>query len=263
MTLSDPDYLWLHLRDLPYFRALLRAVESRLMQQIDLPAPVLDIGSGDGHFASVTYKTMLDLGVDPAVKPTREAKRRGAYRLLVLADGTGLPCSNGSFASAMSNSVLEHVERLEEVLAEVWRVLKPGAPFAFTVPNPGYRSQLSIPRFLRRLALGRLAVAYEDWFMWISRTRNLLDETTWRKLLEQVGFEVERSQPYFSSRALRVLEWGHYFGAPCLLSRWTMGRWILAPTRWNLWLTEQLVRPYYEELPSDDGTYTFYLARKR
>jgi SAM-dependent methyltransferase len=263
MTHSERDYLWLHIRDLPYFRALLRAVESRLMQQVELPKPILDIGSGDGHFASVTYKEMLDLGVDPAVKPTREAMQRGAYRLLVQADGTDLPCADGSFASAMSNSVLEHVEQLEEVLAEVWRVLKPGAPFVFTVPNPGYRNQLSVPRFLRRLALEQLAVAYEDWFMWISRTKNLLDEATWRRLLEQVGFKVERSQPYFSPGALRVLEWGHYFGAPCLLPRWTIGRWILAPTRWNLWLTEQLVRPYYEELASEVGTYTYYLARRQ
>ena len=100
MTLPERDYLWLHIRDLPYFRALLRAVESRLMQQVELPQPVLDIGSGDGHFASVTYTGMLDVGVDPAVKPTREARQRGAYRLLVQADGTDLPCADGSFARA-------------------------------------------------------------------------------------------------------------------------------------------------------------------
>jgi len=39
------DYLWPQLQDLPYFRALLRAVEARLLQQVDLPDPVLDIGS--------------------------------------------------------------------------------------------------------------------------------------------------------------------------------------------------------------------------
>lgn len=257
------DYLWLNLRDLPYFRAMLRAVEGRLLQQVTLPPPVLDLGSGDGHFASVTFTQLLDLGVDPALKPIREAKRRGAYRLLVQADGAKLPCADNSFGSAVSNSVLEHVDRLEDVVAEIWRVLQPGARLAFTVPNPKYRTHLSVPQFLRRLGLNRLAIAYEDWFMRVTRTKNLLDETGWKAVLEPVGFEVERVQPYFSPNALRALEWGHFFGVPCLLPRWITGRWILVPTRSNLWLTDRLVRRYYNDHPSKEGTYSFYLARKR
>ena len=254
------DYLWPHLRDLPYFRALLRAVESRLMQEVTFPKPVLDIGSGDGHFASITFRKKVDLGIDPAFKPTYEAKKRGAYQFLVLAEGERLPCADGSFASAVSNSVLEHVDHLEEVLSDIRRVLQPGAPLVFTVPNPGYRSQLSIPRFLRRLALKRLAVAYEDWFMKVSRTKTLFDEEEWEKLLERVGFGVERSQRYFSPAALRTLEWGHYFGIPCYIPRWFAGSWILVPTRWNLWLTDRLIRSYYDEPYSNQGTYTFYIA---
>jgi SAM-dependent methyltransferase len=254
------DYLWPHLRELPYFRALLRAVESRLMQEVTFPEPVLDIGSGDGHFASIAFRKKIDLGIDPAFKPTYEAKRRGAYQFLVLAEGERLPCANGSFASAVSNSVLEHVDHLEEVLSDIRRVLQPGAPLVFTVPNPGYRSQLSIPRFLRRLALKRLAVAYEDWFMRVSRTKTLFGEEEWKTLLERVGFRVERSQRYFSPAALRTLEWGHYFGIPCYLPRWFVGSWILVPTRWNLWLTDRLIRSYYDEPYSSKGTYTFYIA---
>ena len=257
------DYLWPQLQDLPYFRALLRAVEARLLQQFNLPAPVLDVGSGDGHFASKAFDQLLDVGVDPALNPLREANNRGAYRLLVQADGARLPCADRSFASAVSNSVLEHVDHLEEVLSEIGRVLQTSAPFVFTVPNPRYRTQLSVPRYLRRLAMERLAVAYQDWFIRISRTKNLLDEIEWTSLLGRAGFEVERTQRYFSPSALRCLEWGHYFGAPCLLPRWVTGRWILTPKRWNLWLTDKLVRRYYDELPSAEGTYTLFLAYKR
>jgi len=257
------DYLWSHLRDLPYFRALLRAVESRLMQEVTLPPPVLDIGSGDGHFASVTFNKKIDLGIDPAIKPTYEAIQKGAYKFLVLAEGERLPCANSSFASAVSNSVLEHVDHLEEVLTDIRRVLQPGAPLVFTVPNPGYRSQLSVPRFLRRLSLKRLAVAYEEWFMRVTRTKTLFDEEEWKTLLERVGYRVERSQRYFSPAALRTLEWGHYFGIPCYLPRWFIGRWILVPTRWNLWLTDRRIRSYYDETYSSEGTYTFYIAVRR
>lgn len=257
------DFLWLNLKDLPYFRATLRSVEARLMHGVDLPEPALDVGCGDGHFASVTFDRKVDVGIDPAYQSLCEARQRDAYRMLVQADGAHLPFPKQSFASAMSNSVLEHIPGLEAVLFEIGRVLRPGAPFAFTVPNPGYRSQLSVPKALQRFGLRHLGLAYEEWFMRMSRTWNLYHEDGWAMLLANAGFEVERAQRYFSPSALRALEWGHYFGAPTLLPRALTGRWILLPSRWNLMLTERIVRRYYEEIPCDDGTYTFYLARRR
>jgi hypothetical protein len=116
---------------------------------------------------------------------------------------------------------------------------------------------------LRRVRLGALAEGYEDWFMWMSRTRNMYYEEEWSRRLERAGFAIEKTLRYFSPSALHALEWGHYFGAPCLVPRWLAGRWILAPTRWNLWLTDRLMRRYYQEPPSPEGTYSFYLARRR
>ena len=81
--MPEKDFLFLHLRDLPYFRALLRAVEAQFYQSIDLPAPVLDLGSGDGHFASLTFDRRLDAGLDPWMDSLRESRGRGVYRLPV------------------------------------------------------------------------------------------------------------------------------------------------------------------------------------
>ena len=67
--MSDKDFLWLHLRDLPYFRSITRAVEAQFFQQFELARPILDIGSGDGHFASVTFADPLDIGLDPWTGP--------------------------------------------------------------------------------------------------------------------------------------------------------------------------------------------------
>jgi len=256
------DFLWPHLEALPYFRGMLRAVEARLMHEVPLPRWVLDVGCGDGHFASVAFEQKIDVGIDPDHASLREAKSRGAYRWLVQAFGDELPFRHSSFGSALSNSVLEHVSNLDGVLAEIARVLKTNARFAITVPNPGYRSELSLPRFLNRVRLKRLSRGYRDWFMRMSRTWNLLDEAGWGSRFERAGFEVEQSERYFSPSALRALEWGHYFGAPTLLPRWLTGRWILVPSRWNLLLTEKFARRYYLEAPSPEGTYTFYLASK-
>jgi hypothetical protein len=62
---------------------------------------------------------------------------------------------------------------------------------------------------------------------------------------------------------MRDLEWGHYFGAPTLLPRLLTGRWIIAPQRWNLALTERLVRRYAVPRPDPTGTFTFFVARKQ
>jgi len=256
------DFLWLHLRELPYFRSMLRAVEARLMREVVLPPPVLDLGCGDGHFAAVALDG-VDIGVDRDRSSLREAGRRGVYRVRLQSQGGRLPLKTASLGSAFSNSVLEHMHALQDVLDEVGRALRHGAPFVFTVPNPGYRTQLSFPAWLRGAGLHGLARSYEDYFMWMSRTRNLYYQEGWAERLDAAGLTIERSFHYFSPSALHMLEWGHYFGAPCLLPRWFAGRWILAPTRWNLWLTDRLVRRYYDELPSSDGTYTFYLARRR
>ena len=69
------DFLFLQLRDLPYFRAFLRAVESSYYQDLPLPAPVYDVGCGDGHFASLTFDQKIDVGLDPWHGPIHEAKK--------------------------------------------------------------------------------------------------------------------------------------------------------------------------------------------
>jgi hypothetical protein len=61
---------------------------------------------------------------------------------------------------------------------------------------------------------------------------------------------------------MRVLEWGHYFGLPSLAARKLTGRWVIAPTKWNLWLTENFVRRYASETSIEDGTFTFYVAKR-
>jgi len=249
------DFLFLQLRDLPYFRAFLRAIESSYYQDLPLPSPVLDVGCGDGHFASLTFDHRIDVGLDPWHDPIHEAKRHGAYRLLVEADGARAPFADGYFASAFSNSVLEHIPHIQAVLAETARLLKPGAPFYFCVPNTRYLSELSLSRLLGK--------GYTEWFRRISRVHHADRPEVWEERLRQAGFVLVRWWDYFSPAAMRVLEWGHYFGLPSLVARLLTGKWIIAPTRWNLWLTERFLRRVASPAPVENGTFTFYIAQKR
>lgn len=259
---QSKDYLWLHLRDLPYFRALMRAVEASFYAHLDLPRPILDVGSGDGHFASVAFDQPIDVGIDPWAKPMAEARQRKSYRLLTQGDGQRMPFPDNTFGSALSNSVLEHIPQVENVLAETARVLKPGAPFVFCGPNDRFLANLSVGNFLDRVRLRPLADAYRSFFNRISRHYHCDPPEVWQARLERCGFALERYWHYYPPQALHVTEWGHYFGLPSLVSHWLAGRWILVPQRWNLGLTEHYTRRRYFPYECPDGVCTFYVARK-
>jgi SAM-dependent methyltransferase len=317
MLMTD-DLLWQHIKELPAFRGLLRAVEARFYvnasplsdQGLPLPRPALDVGCGDGHFASVlrsagspcggapvalpwrsrgapvalplvghfigrplhrplelatdatTFDEPLDAGLDPWWGPLSKARARRAYRVLAQADGAHMPYPDGYFASAFSNSVLEHIPDVAAVLAEIARVLRPGAPFYFSVPSEDFLPLLSIGRTLDALRLHPLAKAYRRFFNRISRHHHCDNAGTWQARLERAGLALDGWWPYFSRGALAALEWGHYLGLPALVAKKLTGRWILWPSRANLWLTERLLRRYYEEPLPKVGAYLFFVAHK-
>jgi SAM-dependent methyltransferase len=257
------DYLWLNLQDLPYFRALLRAVEARFYQEIQLSVPILDLGCGDGHFASVAFDRVIDVGVDPLWKPLLEAQRRCSYQDLLQSDGSRLPFPEGHFASVISNSVLEHIPRVEPVLIEIARVLRPGGTFVFCVPNHKFLQKLSIGLWLDKVRLVSFGNRYRAFFNLISRHYHCDPPDVWEARLERAGFILRKWWYYFSPTALRVMEWGHYFGLPSLIAKIITGRWIISPSRLNLGLIHHFVKPYYEEpVANKEGVYSFYIATR-
>ena len=263
MNKKENPFLWPMLQSLPYFRALLRAVEAEFYGEFELAAPVLDLGCGDGHFASLVFEQAIDVGIDPALASLREAKQYGAYRLLLQSEGARLPFPEAYFGAAFSNSVLEHIPDLQAVLNETARVMRAGGLFLFCVPNHRWQASLSVSNFLRRVGLSRMAKAYVRMFTRISRHTNLLSPEEWRERLAQAGFGLERYWHYFPPAAVHALEWGHYFGLPSWAARLLTGRWILAPTRWNLALTERLVHRHAQGGADEEGAYTWVVARRK
>ena len=184
---------------------------------------------------------------------------RRVYQGFTQSDGAAQPFPDAYFASAVSNSVLEHIPHIDAVLTETARLLQPGAPFIFCVPNHQFLSTLSIGRGLDKIGLPTLGDAYRSFFNRISRHHHCDDPQTWKARLEKAGFCLEKWWHYFSPAALRVLEWGHYLGLPSLLSKKLTGRWILVPQPWNLTPTRRLTEPYYREPLSDRRRYLHFL----
>lgn len=263
-TNRSEEILWRHLRDLPYFRAMLRAVEDSFYQGLPLPGPVLDLGSGDGHFASVAFDHPLDVGLDPWWEPMLESRREHeqTYKQLVCANGAEIPFTAGYFHSAVSTSVLEHIPNIQEVLDEVGRVVAPGGYFIFCVPNQRFPELLLGTQVLRKLGLKRAAENYSRFFNRIARHQHCDSVETWTERLTHSGFEVIRHWDYFPSESLHRLEIGHVLSLPALVSKKLTGRWVLAKNKVNLWFTYLITRPAFRSPISEEGVCTFYITRR-
>ncbi len=255
-------YLMPMLKKLPYFRALLRAVEADFYKHFELSEPVLDIGCGDGQFAEMVFDHPLSIGMDPEHKSLVEAKGRNSYKSLIQSRGDRQPFPRQFFRSAISNSVLEHILGVEDVLRESGRLLKKGSLFLFCVPNQRWTENLKVSGLFRKWKLESLAKAYEKFFIRISRHVNMLSPKEWEEMLISSGFTLENYWNYFPPKALHALELGHYFGLPSWISRFLFGRWILGPWNWSLSIPFHFLSPLAQAVEDDNGTYTWIVAKK-
>jgi SAM-dependent methyltransferase len=150
-----------------------------------LRPPLLDFGCGDGSFAAVLFEK-IDYGVDIDADALKTAGKFGLYSELVQSVGNRIPLPDGGVNSIMSNSVLEHVQGLEDVIGELSRILAVNGSLVFTVPI----AQLT--RDLQKYFGGAEAVKVnQDCFH-----RNLLEVGEWQDLLGRHGLAVTVLQMY-------------------------------------------------------------------
>ncbi len=99
---------------------------------------VLDIGTGEGQLARA-LRAAHDawvVGVDPTRSQIDVAQQRGGGVLYARSGSDALPVADASFDAVVVCLVFEHVDALDESLAEVARVLRPGGRFVFFLNHP-------------------------------------------------------------------------------------------------------------------------------
>jgi SAM-dependent methyltransferase len=279
-VVEQPDFLTLQMANMAPHRAILRAVECRFMGRVPLVPPVLDIGCGDGHFASIAYGGQpIDVGIDVMARDLPEAAARvgmssatavhsappgqggnKVYRKVMFASATALPFADRTFRTVVSNCVIEHIPDNDAVLLEIARVLKPGGAFAATLPSEHFAEYLLGSTAFRKLGLRSLERAYGDFFNRISHHHHVHPPEVWREKLMAVGLMVEEQSYYFSAAAHRRFDLSHYLGVPNLVSKRLFGRWVLFDGQMKLY--ERWLRSYYEEALPDAGAYQFVRCRK-
>jgi YYY domain-containing protein len=261
-----PQIVRHHLATLPVHRAMIRVVECLLVGNEDLPRPLLDVGCGDGHFGEVCLGAPIDAGIDPAPASAAEARRRGVYRQVLVGSGARLPFRDHTFATVVSNCVLEHIPALDATLAEIARVLRPGGKLVITVPSERFAESLFWSRTLWRLGWHDQAAAYGRWFNRISYHYHTYSRDEWIGRLRQAGLTVQSWTSYLSPDAMGFFDLSHYYGAPTLLSKRLTGRWILWPGKsrllpWEHWL-ERRLEQFASQIAVPDGAYYFFTATK-
>ncbi|MDP2675693.1 MAG: class I SAM-dependent methyltransferase [Dehalococcoidia bacterium] len=264
---DDPDaagreYLRRYLRIAPAALALWRAIEAKHIATAELPRPILDLGSGFGEFASVFFNDPPDVGVDIRRPDMVRAQEGQCYKSLALADGRQLPFRTESFGSVMSVSVLEHIPRTHEAVAEAYRVLKSGGRFVFTAPTRDLSESLFYSRLLKRVGLSPLGRLYA----WLLNRAlyhvSLLSEQDWLRLLEQVGFRVEEHRMTINRRSLRAFDLTLPFALPSQISRLLLGhRRILRP-EWLVKFWQRRLEKYVVGDDGEGGCNLFVVARK-
>lgn len=260
---SQRDFLVEQLKTVPAFRAMLRSIEARMMAQLDLPRPILDLGCGDGDFARAAFTQPLDVGIDPWAAQVEIARRVGMHRELYVMDSNAMTFPDESFATVLSNSVLEHIPNIEPTMQETHRVLKRGGTLVFTTPSNHFAEYLYFADTFRKLGMKSLATRYENYFNRISfhyRTDSL---ATWTTRLNQFGFHIKQSYSYFSRNASHLFDLAHYYSAITIFYKRLFGRWVIAPFRVNFILVEPILRHFYNEKPVPDGAYLFFLCEKK
>ena len=101
-------------------------------------ARVLEVGTGEGQVARAASALGAELvvGIDPSRAQVTEAARRGGGPLILRAAAAGLPFGPSSFDTVVACLVFEHVEAVDDAIAEVARVLAPGGRFLMFLNHP-------------------------------------------------------------------------------------------------------------------------------
>jgi SAM-dependent methyltransferase len=99
---------------------------------------VLEVGTGEGQVARVVAAlgAELTVGVDLSANQITAAAGRGAGPRYARASASRLPVRSGGFDAVVACLVFEHIDDVDDAIAEVARALRPGGRFVFFLNHP-------------------------------------------------------------------------------------------------------------------------------
>jgi SAM-dependent methyltransferase len=99
---------------------------------------IIEIGTGEGQVARAVSAAGASFvcGLDPTAAQVDEAARRAGGPVYLRAGAASVPVATSSMDAAIACLVFEHIDEVDEAIAEVARVLRPGGRFLFFLNHP-------------------------------------------------------------------------------------------------------------------------------
>lgn len=209
--------------------------------------PLLDLGCGFGEFAGVFFERQVEVGIDISIEDLMKAKKNNKHKKLLIADARNLPFSQNKFSTVISNSTIEHIPHPEKVMQEVYRVLKPGGIFIYTVPTIELNSHLFFPELFQKLNLKGLKSFYLTKYHQIFKHVNIFPAQKWHKITKDAGFQIIYSKGTFPRSLTLIFDLFLISSLPSQLGRWMLGdRWI-----WGLSKKKILLDKLFADVAND------------
>lgn len=227
------DLLREYLRVAPLSRALIRSKEIELILRRRPTGRIIDLGHGDGFFASILERhgVRLFVGMDLSLDELKRARKRSSAHLVV-GDMQRAPFRSGSFDSAISNCVLEHVDRIDMTFQEAARMLKSGGRFITTVVADGYEILLFWPRLFGRVGLRPLGRLYLDYIERRFVHRRYIPASEWIAEAGRAGLACSHAEPYIGEKRQMLMDLFLPGVVVARLMRGITGREVIPLLRW-------------------------------
>jgi len=189
-------------RYFPYTPAALCVKEcARLsaLRRFEVRGPILDVGCGDGLFASIAFDDAEVWGIDIDADEGRWAAASQAYTQIILGDVTRARLPESFFATCVANCSLEHVPRIDRALANIRRSLAPGGRAYLFVPNKDWARDLLSYRALAMAGLDSTAELLRSSVDTFFKHHHLHDQEEWREIVGAAGLSVVSIEPALSA----------------------------------------------------------------
>ena len=134
---------WAPFYDFWFPSVLYQATHQRLLEYVELPADpnVLDISCGTGRLLNrlaAAYPSLQGTGLDFSAAMLRQARHSNRHRprlIFVEGDAASLRFTDQQFDAVFNTFSFLHYLEPQRVLAEVYRVLRPGGTFYWVDPT--------------------------------------------------------------------------------------------------------------------------------
>jgi SAM-dependent methyltransferase len=149
------------------------------------------------------------IGVDHNRNVADAAVRSGIYSQVHVAAAHEVPEASGTFDYVFANCSLEHMERLEDVLAEIYRCLKPGGRLLCSVVTDRFVHWALLPQFVAMAGFAGAAEQLQQDFMAYHNLANPLPPEEWEQKFTAAGLLVEQHipiVPMFSSGLFLMID---------------------------------------------------------